>query len=149
MTGDLLINGVDAYTEYGISLSDGAISTLLTPPPLKDFIENEAREENGKTVILNTPVFNSRDIALNIHLTASSDEDFFTKYSAFCEVLKTGSLNIQIKQQEDVIYRCIYQSCSQFSQLLFGIAKFTLKLTEPNPANRSATSTTSLEIDEE
>lgn len=137
MEGDLTINGVDTYTTYGISFEDGAISVLLTPPSLKSFIENESRLENGKALIVNSPVYDSRDMSLPFHLVAATSDEFLTKYAAFCELLKTGELNIWTKYIPGSTFRCVYQSCSQFAQYRLGIAKFTLKVTEPNPANRS------------
>lgn len=137
MTGELFINGKDAYTEYGMSLEDGAISALLTPPPLKEFVENESRIENGKKIIVGYPVYDARDISLAFHIVAPTKEAFFTKYQALCAVLQKGIVKIKTKYQADTVYKFVYNSCTQFSQYSFGIAKFTLKLTEANPADRT------------
>ena len=48
MKGELFINGKDAYLEWGIGLENGALLTLMTPPPNKDLIENKSRLEHGK-----------------------------------------------------------------------------------------------------
>ena len=70
---------------------------------------------------------------------ASDEKQFFERYNSFCEELATGVLEIETKYQPDVAYKTIYQSCSQFSQFMRGIGKFTLKLIEPNPNDRTAT----------
>lgn len=137
MKGDLYINGKDAYDTWGISLTDGAISALMTPAPQKSIIENKSRNEHGKRVLNSNPKVDERDINLQIHLTASTKEDFFAKYESFCNELATGSLKIKTKYQPSVIYKTNYLSCNQFSEFMFGIAKFTLKLNEPNPMDRS------------
>ena len=137
MTGELFINGKDAYTEYGMSLEDGAISALLTPPSLKEFVENESRIENGKKIIVGYPVYDARDISLAFHIVAPTKEAFFAKYQALCAVLQKGIVKIKTKYQVDTVYKFVYNSCTQFSQYSFGIAKFTLKLTEANPADRT------------
>lgn len=137
MTGELFINGKDAYTEYGMSLEDGAISALLTPPSLKEFVENESRIENGKKIIVGYPVYDARDISLAFHIVAPTKEAFFAQYQALCAVLQKGIVKIKTKYQADAIYKFVYNSCTQFSQYSFGIAKFTLKLTEANPADRT------------
>ena len=36
---ELFINGKDAYTTWGISMDDTALSALMTPAPNKEFIE--------------------------------------------------------------------------------------------------------------
>lgn len=137
MTGELYINGKDAYTEYGMSLEDGAISALLTPPSLKEFVENESRIENGKKIIIGYPVYDARDVSLAFHIVAPTKEAFFAKYQALCAVLQKGIVKIKTKYQADTVYKFVYNSCTQFSQYSFGIAKFTLKLTEANPADRT------------
>lgn len=137
MKGDLFINGKDAYDTWGISLTDGSISTLMTPAPMKSIIENKSRTDDGKRVINNNPRIDERDLTLQVHFSAKDKDDFFAKYQSFCQELAGGVLEIKTKYQPDVLYRTNYLSCSQFSEFMFGIAKFSLKLNEPNPANRS------------
>ena len=137
MTGELFINGKDAYTTWGISMEDTALSALMTPAPMKEFIENTSRLEHGKRVVTANPRVDERNITLEIHLTARDKDTFFSRYLSFCEELATGVLNIRTKYQPDVMYKTIYQSCNQFSQFMQGIAKFSLKLCEPNPTDRN------------
>jgi len=137
MTGELTINGYDAYDKWGISLEDDAMSALFTPASNKDYVSNESRLENGKRVVVSSPKSDSRDVILPLHLCADSKEAFLTNYLSFCEELKKGALDISTKYQDGVTYHFVYVSCTQFSQFMFGIAKFSLKLTEPNPTNRT------------
>lgn len=135
---ELKINGIDAYEQWGVSLSDTALSALMTPASNKAFISNKSRLEHGKRVVVNDVKLDERSVTIAINLTAKNEEDFFAKYEAFCnEVLAVGDLTIWTKYQPLVLYRMIYESCSQFSQFMRGIGKFSLKLTEPNPNNRS------------
>lgn len=135
--GELYINDIDAYTEYGVSLTSKGLSALMTPPPNKEYIENASRLEHGKRVITPNSKVDERNINLTIHMTAKTKDEFLAKYAKFCEVLEGGSLNIRTKYQSDVVYRTNYQSCSQFSEYNLGIAYFTLVLNEPNPMNRN------------
>ena len=48
MKDELRINGKDAYTTWGISMDNNALSELMTPSSNKTFIENESRLEHGK-----------------------------------------------------------------------------------------------------
>lgn len=136
MKGELFINGKDAYETWGMSLSDGAVSELLTPPPMKENIINSSRLEHGSRVLVNNPKIEARNLTLELHFVANNKDDFFTKYKSFCNELSSGIIDIKTKYSDDV-YKCIYESCSQFSQFCFGIAKFALKLVEPNPTDRS------------
>lgn len=135
--GELFINGVDAYTEYGMSMESSALSALMTPPPNKEYIENKSRQEHGKRVVVNNPKIEERDVNLPFHISAKSKSDFFGKYSKLCQLLANGRLEITTSYQDGVVYRMNYLSCSQFSEYRLGMAKFTLRLNEPNPNNRN------------
>lgn len=136
LKGQLTINGKDAYTIWGISMDDTSLSALMTPPPVKAYIENNNRTEHGKTVITTSVYVDSRDLTLQLNLTAKDEVSFFKRYAAFCDELAKGVLDIETSFQVGVVYHCIYVSCSQFSQFMRGIGKFSLKLTEPNPNRR-------------
>jgi ATP-dependent helicase YprA (DUF1998 family) len=137
MKGDLYINNKDAYATWGISLDETSLSALMTPAPSKPFVENKSRLEHGKQIIANNPKVDERNITLQINLTASNEVLFFARYTSFCQELETGLLYIRTKYQSDVMYRTVYLSCQQFSQFMRGIAKFSLKLNEPNPKDRN------------
>lgn len=137
MIGELFINGKDAYTTWGISMDDTSLSALMTPAPNKELIENKSRLEHGKRVITSNSKMDERTLTLQINLVAPTSDVFFARYQNFCAELATGVLNIKTKHQPNVVYKTTYQSCSQFSQFMQGIGKFTLKLNEYNPSNRT------------
>lgn len=137
MKGELFINGKDAYLTWGISMDDTSLSELMTPPANKAVIENESRLQHGKRVVMSDLKLDQRNLTLQINLTAATEAQFFARYSDFCKELATGVLNIKTKYQPDVVYKTIYLSCGQFSQFMRGIGKFSLKLNEPNPNDRT------------
>lgn len=137
MTGELFINGKDAYTTWGISMDGTSLSALMTPAPNKELIENKSRLEHGKRVVAHNLKKDERSLTLQINLTAPDVDIFFSRYNGFCEELATGVLEIRTKYQPEVVYKTNYQSCSQFSQFMQGIGKFSLKLNEPNPNDRT------------
>lgn len=135
--GKLIINGKDAYKEYGIFMDDTALSALMTPAPNKEFISNKYRTKNGKHVIKHNPRLDEREITVGFHLSAKDVDSFLAKYEKFCnEVLATGGLVIHSSFQPNVWYRFIYISCTQFSQFMREKASFSLKLNEPDPSDR-------------
>lgn len=139
--GQLYINGEDAYLTWGIFLDETALSTLMTPAPNKEFISNKYRSKDGKTVIKHNPRLDEREITLPFNMTAKDSDTFMTNYARFCEdVLAKGELVIHTQFQPNVWYRCIYLSCTQFSQFIQEMAKFSLKLNEPDPSDRGETS---------
>lgn len=136
-----MINGKDAYTTWGIFMDETALSTLMTPVPNKEFISNKYRSKDGKRVIKHNPRLDEREITLSFNMSAKSPEEFLANYAKFCdEVLATGELVIHTSFLPKVWYRCIYLSCTQFSECIRELAKFSLKLNEPDPSDRGETS---------
>lgn len=136
MIHTIFINGVDIYKQYGAFLDAQGISALLTPPAQKDRLQYNSRLQHGKQVDTTHNRLADRDLTLTLTITARDEAQFLDRYAAFCELLKAGTLNISTNIYSDVVYKCNYLSCSQFSQFNFGIAKFTLKVNEANPADR-------------
>lgn len=137
----LYINGKNAYTEYGIFMDDTAISALMTPAPNKEFISNKYRYKDGKHVIRHNPCLDERDITIGFNIHAKDEKTFLSNYYKFCEeVLSTGELIIHTSFLPNVWYRCTYLSCTQFSQFNRQMAKFSLKLNEPDPSDRGENS---------
>lgn len=137
LEGQLNINGYDAYQTWGIFMNDTALSALMTPAPCKEFISNKYRTKDGKHVLKHNPRLDERDITIGFNMVAKDEETFLANYAKFCEdVLSTGELVIRTKFQPDIWYRCIYISCTQFSQFIREMAKFSLKLNESDPSNR-------------
>lgn len=140
LKGQLYINGKDAYLAWGIFLAETALSALMTPAPNKEFISNKYRSKDGKSVIKHNPRLDEREITLAFNMTAKDSDTFLTNYAKFCdEVLAKGELVIHTRFQPNVWYRCIYLSCTQFSQFAQEMAKFSLKLNEPDPSDRGET----------
>lgn len=116
MTGEVTINGKDAFQRYGINLEDGALSALMAPSAMKALIESESRLRHGKTVIVKEPKYESRELTLPFHLIAKSRDEFFRKYGLFCdEVLAKGELRIKTKYQPDVVCIALYISLARSS----------------------------------
>lgn len=139
MEEELLINNKNAYTTWGITMDSSSLSALMTPPPTKSAVENKSRLEHGKRVEdEDEPKIDERDLTLIINLSAKDEYEFFDRYNSFCNELKKRKLDISTKYQIGVVYKTKYISCSQFTQFMRGIAKFSLKLNEPNPNDRTA-----------
>lgn len=151
MIGDVTINNYDAYTRYGLNIEDGGLSALMTPAPMKEFIECKSRVANGKKIITKAPKVDAREVTLPFHIIAKSREEFFDKYNLFCdEVLKNGAFTLKTKFQPErtkivngvaviipeVVYHLVYVSCTQFSQYDQRLGRFSLKVSEPDPTNR-------------
>lgn len=137
MTGDLFINGKDAYEEWGVSLEAGAVAELLTAPEVKDYIQNDCPSEDGvRMSLFEVPKYKERDVQLTISITAKGETDYLSKYKKFVDVLKGSLVTLQLGYDPDVTYRLKYKKMSNFSQLRYKIAKFVVNFIEPDPTNR-------------
>lgn len=137
---ELTINSLDARVKWGIVANTKLMSALLAPPSVKDPIQSESRLEHGtRTIIPQGSVkLAKRDITLEVGLTAPNLTEFHTRYNSFIEELTSGWLTIASpKFLPGMIFNCRYVSCTQFTNYNGRIAKFILKLEEPNPANRT------------
>lgn len=139
MKGELIINGIDAFENWGVNMGDEFISALCGIVALKDFIENESRLENGKRVLVLNPKLSSRDVVLPFTIKGSSRDDFKIKKKAFFEELYKGEITIKIPDESDDVYHLIYTGKSiQYSQnTSMTFAALSAKFTEPNPSNRT------------
>lgn len=138
-SGELKINGLDAYDTYGLSLSDGGKAELMTPPANKGRAFNTSRLRNGKESVGSPERVDSREVSLPMHITAPTSEVGLARYAAFCSVLRGGTVDIMYKGLPTEEFHCKYVNCSNFTEFRNMIMRFTLRLDEPNPANRTIT----------
>lgn len=137
MTDELYINDKDAYTYWRIGFEEGALANLMTPPPNKDYITNSSRLEHGTRYITSNAKVASRDVMIMFHIAADSKAELLQRFASFCDELKTGDLVIHDKKYTGNYYRCVYTSCTSYTQnLMGGIAKFSLKVREKDPTDR-------------
>ena len=83
---ELLINGENAYTTWGVRMGEGFLDVIGASAPMKDFIENKSRLEHGKRVIINNPKVDEREITLSFTIEGNSQSDYQSKKKAFFNV---------------------------------------------------------------
>ena len=160
MRGDLFINDADAFEAWGVNLEDGALSALMSPPPLKGYIESKSRTQHGKSVVtgVNTLYVDERELTITFHIIGkthyptpqstwadpnvpeyytNTKDAFMAQFAALCrDVFNYGIFRLSTRYEPDVEYTLQYLSCSQFQQFHQNMGKFVLKVCEPNPAER-------------
>ena len=119
MTGELYINERDAWAVWGVNMAEGFLDTIDAPLPMKEYIEDESRLEDGIRIDTSNPKVDSREITLGFTITGNSETDYRSKKSAFQSELQKGMKSISYGLSRD---------------RRFG--HFTMKCTEPNPADR-------------
>lgn len=135
----------DSEELFGVFFAESSVTALMTPPPVKEYIQNKSALSHGKQVLTGggaLPKADDRDIQLTFGLRARTLTQFITRYKTFCAELEKGALamTVEIREGDTFLketYHLIYLSCAQYSEFNGRLAKFVLKLNEPNPKNRS------------
>lgn len=139
MTGELYINGKDAWVTWGVNMGDGFLDALDAPLQMKEYIENESRLEHGKRMITANAKVDSREITLGFTIMGTSESDYRTKRKAFLSELQAGAFTVKVPILGADVYKLVYTgrsiSYGLSSDRTFG--HFTMKATEPNPADRT------------
>lgn len=139
MTGDLFINGKDAFDTWGVRMGEGFLDAIDGFNEMKDYIENESRMEHGKRVIINDAKVTSREITLQFTIEGNSEIDYRVKKKEFQNELEKGKINIRIPIIGVEVYKLVYLGKS----LSYGLSpdrcfgKISSKFEEPNPKDRS------------
>lgn len=139
MSGDLIINGKDAWTTWGVCMGDGFLDAIDGFNEMKDYIEDESRLEHGKRIITDNAKVASREITLQFTIEGSSESDYRTKKKAFQAELERGTVNIKIPDLGTDVYRLVYlgKNVSYGLSLDRCFGKVSSKFCEPNPMDRS------------
>ena len=108
MTGDLFINGKDAWSTWGVRMGDGFLDAIDGFNQMKDYIEDESRLEHGKRIITDNAKVASREITLQFTIEGDSGGDYRTKKKSFQSELEKGAVNIKIPALGSEVYKLVY-----------------------------------------
>lgn len=134
------INGVDALATYGVVFPDTSLNQLMNFAPLKPYITNTSAKIDGIQVLStgqHTPRVDKQDYNLVFYLYGSNLSEFNQRRDALEAVMRAGAFTLWVAERPTCLYRLIYNSSSQFTQYNGRLAKFTLRVEEPNPNNRA------------
>lgn len=86
MINRLLIDGNDAYLQYGAYVVSGGWNELVAYPPLKSVESNDWQEEDGVEADLSEPVLNTREVSVKFAFSG-----LFSRFCLFIELLSDGA----------------------------------------------------------
>lgn len=134
---ELIINGKDAYQEWGVRMGEGFLDTLNGYYPLKEYITNNDRTQDG-VQYFGAPKVNERSLTLNFTIEGSDKDDFTVKNRAFAEMMRKGDVTIQVPADRPDVYHLKYtgKSCTFARNVERTFSKIGLAFIEPNPTNR-------------
>jgi len=135
MLGLAYINDQDIWTKWGARLQRGAYEALLTPAPLKGYVENKSRMINGTQVLVNNPRVEERSVTFTITIQGRTESEYLQRYHSFVEALQSGWIQLKIPALK-LQFNLLYDSCTKFGNHGLRYGKFSLRLREPDPTNR-------------
>lgn len=113
------INGLEAFSTYGIVFLKGLDKQLLKLPTAKDsgitfsYPDHNGTERSG----VDNPFYESTTLNIEIIFRASSGAEFFQKYNAFTAfILKAGYFNFDVASLHRR-YKLLYKEMSDFDKL--------------------------------
>lgn len=135
---ELLINGKDAFTEWGVRMGDSFLDTLNGYDTLKEYITNSDRTKDGVQYASVIPKVNERSLTLNFTMQGADAADFTAKNKAFKEAMRVGDVTIQVPADSPDVYHLKYtgKNCTFARNTERTFAKIGLAFVEPNPKNR-------------
>lgn len=138
MTGELFINGKDAWLEWGVNMGEGFLGAIDSFVPMKEMIENDSRLEHGKRVLVYNPKMASREMTLHFTVKGNSETDFRVKRRAFEQELQKVNVEVVVPALGEEVYRLIYlgKSVSYAMNVARTFCTISSKFEEPNPSDR-------------
>ena len=138
MTGELFINGKDAWQEWGVNMGEGFLGAIDSFVPMKEVIENDSRLEHGKRVLVYNPKMASREMTLHFTVKGNSETDFRVKRRAFEQELQKVKVEVVVPALGEEVYRLIYlgKSVSYAMNVARTFCTISSKFEEPNPSDR-------------
>ena len=140
MKGELLINGKDAWEEWGVNMGTEFLDTIDSFSSLKEYIQNESRLEHGKRILVElTPKVSSRELSLSFTIQGSDAADYRAKRKAFEAELLMGQVNIQVPSLGSDVYKLVYlgRNISYAMNKSRTFSVMSAKFEEPNPMDRA------------
>lgn len=143
--GLLLINEVDMAT-YGVFLAETSAGghtnydALMKPSKTKEPTSVSYQERNGEELPdeLGELRHEARDIPLKLAIVGDTRQQWFSRYNALMELLKSGWLNVKVPELGR-IFKVYLKECSGYSHFTTladtgqQVACMTIVLREPKP----------------
>jgi hypothetical protein len=139
MTGEVTIDTIDIWTQFGAFLLKGSYNGLMQPPRRKVSLSNNWPEQNGLEIDLAAPKYEAKEADLSFILSAYSEAEWWTRYNAFFTLLKLGGERSLFVAALNKTFAVHYKEVSSYEQLtkVTGtnqvIARYTVKFGIANP----------------
>lgn len=139
MKGELIINNVDAYETWGVSMGKDFLDAIDSFVPMKDYVTNKSRLEHGERVLIGSPKIDSREVTLSITISGASKADYRNKRKLFEAELQKGLMTVSVPALGAEVYKLVYlgKSPSYNMNLARTFSEVSIRFKEPNPMDRA------------
>lgn len=138
MLGELYINDKDAWSTWKARLVDDSLDNLESSAPMKSYVTNNARSQDGAQIIISNPRIDMRSVILTFAITCESRLDYLSKKRDLEMELRKGLTLFKVVPLS-LIFKLHLDENSTMT-LLSGTGlrdgKFTIRFTEKNPKDR-------------
>lgn len=133
-----MINGKDAYLEWGVSMGDKFLDALGDIAGLKDYVTNNSRLKDGVEYANMTPKTDERSVTLTFTIEGRNAAEFQNRKRKFYEEMYKGDVSLKVPRNGNETYRLKYKaSTGAYAQTLdMTFCKIGVKFQEPNVRNR-------------
>ena len=138
MTGQAYINNKDIFLTWGMTLISGAYEALLTPAPMKDYIENKSRGMHGSRIVAaaENARMDSRNVSIPFFIEGATEAEYLTRFESFITEITSGMFTLKIPRMQRS-FKLVYTECSKYGNYGMTRGKFIAKFKEPNPKDRT------------
>lgn len=112
MYGHLVIDGVDAYSEYGFIILKGSMESWLLLPEMKNPFSHDWKDENGLEVDLDERYAKSKDVTLKVLFIAETEVEFWENYKRTLEKMTSPGLRTMYYREMDKEFEVYYTKSS-------------------------------------
>lgn len=131
MYGHLVIDGVDAYSEYGFIILKGSMESWLLLPEMKNPFSHDWKDENGLEVDLDERYAKSKDVTLKVLFVAESEVEFWSNYKKTLEMLTSPGIRTMYYRELDKEFEVYYikSSAAKTYTRLKNVNKIAIEMT--------------------
>jgi hypothetical protein len=135
MNNLVYINGKELKATWNAFLKAGAYAEFLGTGSMKEYVENDYRDQNGKEVLIDNPREDSRELTVSFVINGSTRPVLLSNYNSLIAELQSGELDIMIPDL-NCTFLCYYKSSSKPKTFTADTIVIDVTLAEPNPKGR-------------
>lgn len=134
MNNKVYINEKELGT-WGSFLEAGSYASLMQGGPMKDYVEVDFRDQDGREVLIQNPRVDGREFTINLVVRGKNPAEMLSHYELLMTELRSGNLILRVPDLNYTI-RCCYRNSEHLNYFTPNVITLSVTLYEFNPTNR-------------